>query len=235
MEVTTREHLLFCTTCLFSFYYRRRSFCLLACTKRGEGCLSAACDDCQSVIHSWTEFVLFVKHRFYYLCCSSSHHSPLLLMCFFLFFAGRLFWLFCLFFFAPPPPIARRPRCRINDFRRGTSAVTAGASANKTRPPFTKTISVLCPATGMTVTRTAVLQFFFSSSPGPRYARREKSGPGGACLGWKPKPKKKSVYITTKIWSARFIAVIPRWGQGFTSKKQATHKRSLRKKEKKKN
>lgn len=91
MEVTTREHLLFCTTCLFSFYYRRRSFCLLACTKRGEGCLSAACDDCQSVIHSWTEFVLFVKHRFYYLCCSSSHHSPLLLMCFFLFFAGRLF------------------------------------------------------------------------------------------------------------------------------------------------
>lgn len=128
MKVTTREHLLFCTTCLFSFYYRRRSLSS-GMHKVGGGVSGVRrlpkCDTFMDRISfiCETSFLLCV-------CCSSSHHSPLLLLCFFS-LRVACFYCFALFFLDPPPQIARRPRCRINDFRQSTSAVTVGAFVSR--------------------------------------------------------------------------------------------------------
>lgn len=96
MKVTTREHLLFCTTCLFSFYYRRRSLSS-GMHKVGGGVSGVRrlpkCDTFMDRISfiCETSFLLCV-------CCSSSHHSPLLLLCFFS-LRVACFYCFARFFF----------------------------------------------------------------------------------------------------------------------------------------
>lgn len=156
MKVTTREHLLFCTTCLFSFYYRRRSLSS-GMHKVGGGVSGVRrlpkCDTFMDRISfiCETSFLLCV-------CCSSSHHSPLLLLCFFS-LRVACFYCFARFFFFGPAPSNRStptlPNQRLPPEHVGRHSggfCVSPQLANKKRPPLMKTISVLRPANRMTVT-----------------------------------------------------------------------------------
>lgn len=155
MKVTTREHLLFCTTCLFSFYYRRRSLSS-GMHKVGGGVSGVRrlpkCD-------TFMDRISFICETSFLLCVCVAVVVTIPHCCYCVFFfAGRLFLLFRAFFFGPAPsnrstptlPNQRLPPEHVG--RHSGGFCVSPQLANKKRPPLMKTISVLRPANRMTVT-----------------------------------------------------------------------------------
>lgn len=107
-EVTTENTALLHNVSI-QFLIPLTKFGLLASTSGG-GCLSAACDDCQSVIPSWTEIFFFLVNIVFIICVAVVVTIPTAANVFFFFPS----WVACLFvhglLHGLPPSIARCPR-----------------------------------------------------------------------------------------------------------------------------
>lgn len=83
-EVTTENTALLHNVSI-QFLIPLTKFGLLASTSGG-GCLSAACDDCQSVIPSWTEIFFFLVNIVFIICVAVVVTIPTAANVFFFFF-----------------------------------------------------------------------------------------------------------------------------------------------------